>query len=211
MARTLRFDFQGVQFDMAINRVDRSKLYGSTDIKTLDPDGQVCSLATLAGDGKTLIGSGGTAIGYLGSQGQWLERSDLNPVNANKEPLPSVESSFKVTTELDAESSVEHYLNHSIRLCYLLHAEDPIPSALIDELTAGKIYQFQFSYRGGVDPDTAFLLLGEAGKPWLMVAEHSDIEPVGLEQAALCGANRDGEEDELDGDESLDPLDFGAL
>ncbi|MEM7257394.1 MAG: hypothetical protein AAF404_08395, partial [Pseudomonadota bacterium] len=93
MARSLKFSFNGSEFACELNKVDRSKLYGSVDLDTRDHEGNRCSLATLANDGKTLIPYGGTAFGYVNDDGQWVERSDLMPVDLSGEPLQVLPSS----------------------------------------------------------------------------------------------------------------------
>ena len=82
MARTVEFLRDDQSFKCAIDKVDRSKLYGSVEVETRDTCGLKCQLATLASDGRTLIQSGGIAFGYLGRDGEWLQRSELTAVDA---------------------------------------------------------------------------------------------------------------------------------
>jgi len=69
MARKLEFEFGGEPFTLAITKVDRSKLYGRVKTETYDAHGQECTLATLARDGRTIIPYGGTASGYVNTEG----------------------------------------------------------------------------------------------------------------------------------------------
>lgn len=210
MPRSLEFTFKGKTFSREIEKLDRTKLYGSVVIETLNADGEVCKLSTLASDGRTLIPAGGTAFGYMNPNGEWVDRSDLVPVDAKGKPLLEMESSFKAPTEIAEEVSIEAFLDHAIRLCYRLAGDDPVPKPLLVALSKGKIFKVPFSYRGGVDPDVAFILQGERGSIWMLIGEETSVEFIGLEEAALCGADRaqiddDEEEDEGDG------LDFGML
>lgn len=208
MPRSLEFDFQGSSFHCEITTVDRSKLYGSVSIETLDQNKQRCEVATLAIDGKTLVPGGGTAMGYVNNDGEWISRKDLVAVNLDGDPLPEVPSSFKQVNELNNAVSVDDFLNHSIRLVYLLNPESEIPELLSTELSGGKIFHLEFSYRGGVDTDPAFFLMDEKNALWLLVAEESKVQFVGLEQAAVC--EFDEQDDSDDGEEDTD-LDFGML
>lgn len=210
MARSLEFIFKGETFAREIEKLDRTKLYGSVVVETVNADGDVCKLSTLASDGRTLIPAGGTAFGYVNPDGEWVDRGDLVPVDAKGKPLIEMESSFKAPTEIAEEVDIETFLDHAIRLCYRLNGDDPLPKKLMAALQKGKVFQIPFSYRGGVDPDIAFILQGEQGSIWMLIGEATGVEFIGLEEAALCGADKaqvddDDEEDEGDG------LDFGML
>ena len=210
MARSLEFTFKGKTFSREIEKLDRTKLYGSVMVETVNADGALCKLSTLASDGRTLIPAGGTAFGYMNPNGEWVDRSDLVPVDAKGKPLTEMASSFKAPTKITEEISVEKFLDHAIRLCYRLKGDDPLPKPLMTALSEGKIFKVPFSYRGGVDPDVAFILQGEQGSIWMLIGEETAVEFIGLEEAALCGADKaqvDDDEEEDDGD----GLDFGML
>ena len=203
MARSLEFIFDGKSFSSEIQKVDRNKLYGSVEIETTDRDGRKCSVATLASDGKTLVPSGGTAFGYLNNDGNWVDRSDLIPVDKNNNRLNSVPSSFKDPIELELKVSKERFLDHSVRLCYLLDAED-MPQSFVKDLAEGAIFKTTFSYRGGIDPDPAFVMQGADESVWLLIGNENNIDFVSFEQTASAA-----EEDVDDAED--DDLDFGML
>lgn len=208
MARSLSFKIKSTTFDAEIIKVDRSHLYGTVNIETADMDGKRCGVATLAVDGKTVIPKGGTALGYINPDGEWVSRNQLQPVNLDGEPTEEVESSFDQPIELNKQCDVNTYLDHSVRLVYRLNPEAAFPAELLDELKAGMMYQFGFSYRGGVGYDPAFILSDEDDNVWMMVTTENAIEPVGLEQAAVCaGENLDEDAD----DEESSAIDFGML
>lgn len=208
MARSLSFTIKDTNFDAEIIKIDRSHLYGTVNIETADMDGKRCGVATLAVDGKTLIPKGGTALGYINPDGEWVSRNQLQPVNLDGEPIEEVESSFDQPIHLSNQCDVDTFLNHSVRLVYRLNPEGAFPAELLDELKAGTMYQFGFSYRGGVGYDPAFILSDEDNNVWMMVTTENTIESVGLEQAAVCvGENLD---EDTDDDESS-AIDFGML
>ncbi|HGG59028.1 MAG TPA: hypothetical protein ENK26_03815 [Gammaproteobacteria bacterium] len=80
------------------------------------------------------------------------------------------------------------------------------PPALDKALARGDIFKTLFSYRGGINPDPAFVLRGSDDTNWLLIAEENQIEYAALEQAAIIAAT---EEDDDEGDS--DDLDFGML
>lgn len=209
MARSLSFSVGENQFSAEIIKVDRSHLYGTVSIETTDMDGEKCAVATLAADGKTLIPRGGTALGYVNQDGEWVNRDQLEPVDLDGKPIETVSSSFDKPIELSNQCDIEVFLDHSVRLVYRLDPEDGIPDALMAELKDGAVYQFGFSYRGGVGYDPAFVLADEEDNVWMMVASENRIESVGLAQAAVCyGEDLDSDTDDQDVSDSID---FGML
>ena len=202
MARTLEFLFAGQSLKCGIDKVDRAALYGSTDVETRDKAGSRCQIATLANDGRTLIPSGGTALGYVARDGTWLERSGLTAVDSRGNRLNTVSSSFDQPIELEIKTTPERFLDHSIRSAYLLEiVEGGVPAALGKALGEGAIYKFDFSYRGGLAADPAFLLRDGDDALWLLIGDDNNVNFVGLAEAAGL-AIEDGAEaadsDELD-------------
>ncbi len=204
MPRALKFKYGGSEFECELNKIDRRKLYGSVDVETRDIDGNRCGLATLANDGKTLIPYGGTALGYISSDGEWVERGELKPVNLSGEELPLLPSSFDITIELEQTVTLEEFLNYSSRLVYLIGAGEDMDPAIVKEIADGKIFRFDFLYREGISADPAFLLGSKDGMIWMMVGKPSSIDYVGLDQAAVCFV--DQEEDEEVGDFDFEML-----
>jgi len=213
MPRKLEFTVKGKKasaFTAELHKVDRSHLYGSVRLLTTDSDDRKCVTATLASDGKTLIPKGGTALGYVNPDGEWIGRDDLNPVDLDGNEIEEVASSFDAPIDLEKKSSALELLDHNIRLTYRLDSEDGLPAALTKELAKGTIYSFGFSYRGGVGHDPAFILADEDDNVWLMITSANDIDFVTLEQAALCA--RKADTDEVEGEEEEeDALDFGMM
>lgn len=197
MARSLSFTINDATFDAEIIKVDRSHLYGTVVIETADMEGKRCNVATLAVDGKTLIPKGGTALGYINPEGEWVSRDQLKPVDLDGNAVDEVESSFDAPIVLEKKVDVDVFLDHSVRLVYRLNPETPFPEALLAELKSGILYQFGFSYRGGVGYDPAFILSDEEDNVWMMVTRENLVESVGLEQAAVCyGENLDEDSEE---------------
>ncbi len=222
MARSLTFTLGKNSFDCAIHKVDRTKLYGSRSIETLDMDGNKCNLATLLDDGKTLVPYGGTASGYINPDGEWVCRKDITPVDFNGEELKKVPSSFNAGMPLDEQVSAEEFLDHSIRLTYALESVFPkneedeekpkgkpaMDKTFLKAIKEGAIFKTSFSYRGGVDPDPAFVLQGEDDTIWLMIGAENRVSYSKLEQAAVIDATAEKDEG---AETSGDDLDFGML
>lgn len=204
MPKPLVVQHKGNALSLNLEKVDRSKLYGYVDSEVLDEQGRRCELATLNGDGRTLVGKGGTALGLLSPNGQWRDRGALQAVDQSGAALTPVKSTFDAPVPLEKKASIDEYLAHNIQTVYHLAPEGD-PAELIAELRSGTIYTFPFSYRGGLEAHAGFLLLGADGNMFLAVGDLPNFQFVGLKQSAALA------EDETDGAEEDDSLDFGMM
>jgi hypothetical protein len=205
MAKPLVFEYAGQRIECDLAKISREKLYGYKETEALDDAGRRCELATLADDGHTLIGRGGVALGYLTADGEWRDKTQLKPVSPEGEELKPFPSSFSAPIELTDRISTEAFLEHDVRAVYHLSSAAEW-AALKDELTSGTVFAFPFSYRGGLTPDTAFLLANLAGEVFLAVGKRADIRFVDLKETAELLAE-EGEE----GEEEADMMDFEMM
>jgi len=205
MAKPLVFEFHDRQIAFSMSKVDRSKLYGYKTTEVEDEKGQPCQLATLAGDGKTVVGAGGVAMAYLSPDGAWCDRSELKPVDVEGKRIDPVASSFSAAVPLGEEASLEEYLDHNVRAVYLMESPDDV-AELMDRLRDGAIFKFAYSFRGGLEPDAGFLLMGQDGRVYFAVGTPTSIEYVGLQQAAGFV-----DEDEAADVEEADLTDFDMI
>jgi hypothetical protein len=199
MAKPLTVEFQGESVNLALEKVERAKLYGYVETEVVDEAGKHCELATLTGDGHSLVGKGGAAIAYLSPNGLWRKKSELKPVDIHGQLIQPVKSTFDAPVKLDKKATIDEYLAHNINLIYCL-TPDEENAALKKELQAGAIFQFPFSYRGGLEASAGFLLLGSDGNIFLCVGTPTAIEFVGLKAAATVPTDVEAvatEEDDL--------------
>ncbi|MCA9130730.1 MAG: hypothetical protein KDB22_26775 [Planctomycetales bacterium] len=211
MARPLVFQFGDTEFALAMSKVDRSKLYGSKELEVVDEADQPCELATLADDGRTLIGRGGTGLGWIDVDGKWRAKSELKPINVEGDVITPVASSFGQTLKLFETVTADEFLDHNIRLVYSLSLDVTSDGAaggslaeLRRELERGAIFTFPYSYRGGLESDTAFILLSESGEIMMAVGTRAEVSFVGIQTQVV-------EETELDADDDQDLLDFDMI
>jgi hypothetical protein len=205
MPRALILRHRGVELSFTIEKLDRTKLYGSVDVEAIDDQGRRCELATLASDGKTLLGKGGTAAAFLSQDGSWLDRGTLKPVDAFGDPITPVPSSFSAPVELGEETDVDDYLQHNVKSVYALTTEADL-EALRAELKQGKIYKFPYSFRGGLVADVGFLLANPEGEVFLAVGQPTRIHFLGLDVLPVYE-----DEETPEGAEAEDELDFGMM
>lgn len=194
MAKELAFSFQGEPSSFAISKIDRSKLYGYKEPEILDENESPCEFAVLADDGSTLIGGGDISMGYLTPDGLWTTKDQLTPVNIDGEKIEPVKSSFGSVIELETQTDIDEFLKHNIRLIYSLEPST-FSKRLKDALIEQKIFKFPYSYRGGLQADSAFLLQGADGNFYLLVGDELEIDFIGLKQVAASVQEEDDAEE----------------
>jgi hypothetical protein len=195
MARPLVLTFGGSDIPLVLDKVERSDLYGFVEIESLDEQGRKCTLATLADDGRSIIGTGGTALVNLTPDGNWIEKTSLVPTDNQGNRITPVASSYSAPVPLENTASVDEYLSHDIRAVYQISSEVDL-GPLLEKLKAGTIFQFPYSFRGGLDADVGFVLMSADGMPFLAVGSPTKLEFVGFEQTAAIAGDDDAEQEE---------------
>ena len=196
MAKPLVFHFGEGDIAFALSKIDRSRLYGYKEVEALDEQGRRCELATLAGDGHTVIGRGGSSFAQLNVDGEWCEKSSLKPIDIDGHQIQPVASSYSAPVPLTQPTTVDDYLQHNIRLVYQLQPEGDA-SPLFDELAKGAIFKFPYSYRGGLEADAGFLIQGVDGNFFMAVGNPTRVEFVAPAQVSAL-EEEEGETDEAD-------------
>ena len=204
MAKPLVLNFGGADLPLALAKVERSDLYGYVEIETLDEQGRKCAMANLANDGKCVMATGGSALASLSADGQWMERKALIATDQNGQKITPVPSSYAAPVPLKQTATIDEYLEHNIRAVYQISSEADL-SPLMSELKKGTMFKFPYSYRGGLEPDAAFLLLASDGTPFLAIGSPAKLEFVAF--ANTAGVTPD-EEEAAEEEESLD---FGMM
>ena len=199
MPKPIRFSQDGKQLVFQMEKVDRSKLYGFKELVVQVENDQSCELATLAEDGKTLVGKGGTGIGQMTADGKWTDKTQLKPIDLEGNEITPVPSSFAAPIELTQETTMDDYLDHNIRLIYRLNvdSESATEEELISKLSDGAIFKFPYSYRGGLEADVGFILFNEDQEIFFVVGESTIVDFVGLQQVATPVSDEDTEETDL--------------
>jgi len=203
MAKNLVLSLDGKEFEVVLKRIDREDLYGKVEIEAFDEKGKPAVLKVLAADGKTLIEKGGTALEIVNEKGDSIERAELTPVDLDGNEIARVESSFNEPNELK-KAEVDDYLGLVVKSTYLLDApEGSDLRYLKDHLDGKQLYSFPFSYRGGIEHDSAYIL-GDAKDAFMVVGKDGNLEYLKLNQAGVLSSN---EEQDI----SADDLSFDLL
>lgn len=199
LARPLVFQLGDKTLALEMNKIDRSRLYGYKELEVVDDKGSRCELATLAEDGRTLVGRGSTALGWVDVDLKWCDKSQLKPVDMDGSEVVPVPSSFGTPIKLFESCSTDDYLQHNIRLVYAAESQDDL-SDLKAELDRGTIFTFSYSYRGGHEADTGFLLTNDAGEIMIAIGNPTNVNFIGLSAPVMEPTN----EDEIDDGEMMD-------
>jgi hypothetical protein len=197
MPRPLVLSLDGQEFSISLRKIDREQLYGSVEIEAFDEKGNPAMLMVLASDGKTLIDKGGTALATLDEKGNSVDRRTIKAVDAEAHELETVPSSFDQTNILE-HAKTDDYLAQIVKSVYLIqpYGESDI-SYLLDHVTAEQIYSFRFSYRGGTEYDSAFVL-GNKTDAFMIVGKQANLQFAKLNQAVTLDLI---EEEEISADE----------
>lgn len=203
MARPLVLSLDGQEFPVRITKVDREKLYGAIEIEAFDENGNEAFLRVLASDGKTLIDKGGTALAVLSEDGDWIDRRSLIALNQDGDQIEPVPSSFNITNLL-SPATVEEYLSVIVKSVYVIDSVDEAElDYLKSHLSGGDIFKFKFSFRGGLEFDSAFLLSNKEGI-FMVTGTDARLQFLKLSQERILDSI---EEQEI----SADELDFDLL
>lgn len=157
MAREPIFTYKGKSFTSALTKIDRDKLYGWTEIKYKDQNGNSCSYINMLDDGKTMVGSGGLSLKSIDENGEEIDKTKLVATYIDGSPAVLNPSVFDVETELNDSKDVYDYLNMDVKSVYQLGIKEGLDD-LIEILKEKTTLYFKFNYRAGYDSDDAFLI-----------------------------------------------------
>ncbi len=198
MAQTLRFSLGGTEYEAAPVKIERKKLYGRVDTEATDANGAVCTSVRLDPDGDLIIPAGAVKTALLDEDGQWVERAELKPVDAEGKEVPVTPSSFDGVIALTKKVSSEEFLDHAWKSVYQLD-DSSLAAALGDD-----IYAFSFNYRSGPGSDDGYLLASD-GTAFLFSGGKAEFDYIGIEEEAVL----DDDVEETSDDE--DDFDFGMM
>jgi hypothetical protein len=197
MPRALVLSLDGEEFSVQLQKIDRERLYGDVEIEAFDEKGNPAVLQILDADGKTLISTGGTSLATLDEHGNSVDRKKLIPITSDGEEIEPVPSSFSAPNLL-YEATIDEYLSHTVKSVYILNPPEGSNLDLLDDVLSGdSIYKFDFSYRGGLEYDTAFLI-GNEKTVFMIIGTSSSMQFVKLNQASVL---EPVEEQEISGEE----------
>jgi hypothetical protein len=194
MAKGLRVRFQDAVTEFALEKVERSRLYGSKRRSTVDTDGRLCSRASLTEDGQVLLRSGMSAQGYFDAHGQQVDTDDIRAVDADGTAVELVPSTLGVEQSLVGPVDPRDVLDLSLTAVYRLTASE-FAADLRAALDGGAVFRAPFNYRADFRAESAFLLANTEGV-FALVGVPAPAR--WLEPNAPPPVDEDADDDELD-------------
>lgn len=196
MAKQLDIRIDGRSFTVYPTKLERKKVYGWNELRVVTPDGTPCQQAGLNSDGVTIIPNGNIKNGMLSEDGLWVERSELIAFDAHGNMAQAVSSSFDTGIDLLEKTTAEDLLDHNLASVYQLLGEE---SQLLSSKIGDDIYKFSFSYRGGYELNTAFIITN-GPNVFIIVGIDGSYDYIGLDQQGVL----DTVEDEICLEEAMD-------
>lgn len=178
MAKQLDIRINGRSFSVAPVKLERKKIYGWNEMRVVTPDGELCQQAGLNSDGITIIPAGNIKTGMLREDGLWMERSELITIDAYGNKVKAIPSSFDTGIDLMEKTSVEDMLDHNLASVYQMTGDEAM---LLSSKIGDDIYKFPFSYRGGYEQNTAFIITN-GPNVFIVVGNDGGYDYIGLEQ-----------------------------
>jgi len=186
MSRKIDIAFQGNVMRIALHRVDRSRLYGSSRRIGLDAKGRECATALLTHDGRHVLGPGSTAGMYLNEKGDLIVREALARVDERGQPTSSEIADQSRPHELTGPVPAEALLECVVAAVYAVDASE-LDSTLSAALSRGDIFHL---------PDKGFLLTNEHCV-FLLAAKPMRFDFVGRDRQIILEEDDDNEYDDL--------------
>ena len=185
MGRKIDVAFHGSISQIAIQRVDRSRLYGSTRRIGLDAQGSECASALLTRDGKYVLGPGSTAGMNLNEKGDVIAREDMELVDNHGQQSNggnAPDDSHELTGPVPAQA----LMGSIVTAVYEVEASD-LDSTLATSLSQGDIYRA---------PDKGFLLANEHGA-FLLATKLARFDFVGNDHQTVFEDDDEHEYDDI--------------
>lgn len=196
MARAVVVERNGVQARFSFALVNRAKLYGERRRVIVDEAGRPTTGGWLTSDGSMLLLPGGRAELYLDDDGDVVDRSALEAVDASGTLLTRLEPTLDTPQPLRGPVPPERLLELVTTSVYALDAEGELDQSLRESLARGDIWETDYNYVAAFERQTLFILQNAEGI-FGLVAEPAPLSP--LLRAAQPAVDEDPlSDDELD-------------
>lgn len=178
MAKALNLVLGDTTYALAPTKVERKKLYGWTEIRATDPDGNICRQAGLDSNGVTLVPKGAMKIGTITEDGNWMDKSELEAQHADGTKAELIPSSFDSDIKLNRKVDADYLLDHIISSVYQLEGDS---AADLVKAIGTDIYAFPFNYRADYSDDDG-MLISNGQTLFLFVGQKAQFEYIGLDE-----------------------------
>ena len=196
MGRKVSFKIQGDLLESEIVKVDRTKIYGSSEKIVLDTNKEECVLSDLY-EGSIILPKGSVGQVLIDDSGNSVSRSELIGFNLQGEKLEKVPSIFSIENNCK-KVEINDFISSSIKSIYQLNIDETQIESWKKYFLNDEVYFFEFNYREDYEGDDAFLISNEEGF-FISVGKKNEFEFLELSNVSVEDTDEDIEiEDDLD-------------
>lgn len=196
MGRKVSFKIQGDLLESEIVKVDRSKIYGSSEKIVLDTNKEECVLSDLY-EGSIILPKGSVGQVLIDDSGNSVSRSELIGFNLQGEKVEKVPSIFSIENNCK-KVEINDFISSSIKSIYQLNIDETQIESWKKYFLNDEVYLFEFNYREDYEGDDAFLISNEEGF-FISVGKKNEFEFLELSNVSVEDTDEDIEiEDDLD-------------
>lgn len=196
MGRKVSFKIQGDLLESEIVKVDRTKIYGSSEKIVLDTNKEECVLSDLY-EGSIILPKGSVGQVLIDDSGNSVSRSELIGFNLQGEKVEKVPSIFSIENNCK-KVEIDDFISSSINSIYQLNIDETQIESWKKYFLNDEVYLFEFNYREDYEGDDAFLISNEEGF-FISVGKKNEFEFLELSNVSVEDTDEDIEiEDDLD-------------
>lgn len=196
MGRKVSFKIEGSLLESEIVKVDRTKLYGTSEKIVYDTNKEECVLSDLF-EGSIILPKGSVGQVLIDEDGNSVSRSELIGFNLQGEKVEKVPSIFSIENNCK-KVEVDEFISSSIKSIYQLVIDEDQIETWKKYFTNNEVYLFEFNYREDYEGDDAFLISNEDGF-FISVGKSNEFEFLELSNISVEDTDEDIEiEDDLD-------------
>lgn len=196
MGRKISFKIEGSLLESEIVKVDRTKLYGTSEKIVYDTNKEECVLSDLY-EGSIILPRGSVGQVLIDENGNSVSRSELIGFNLQGEKVEKVPSIFSIEN-ICKKVEIDDFISSSIKSIYQLVIDENQIESWKKYFTNDEVYLFEFNYREDYEGDDAFLVSNEEGF-FISVGKRNEFEFLELSNISVEDTDEDIEiEDDLD-------------
>ena len=196
MGRKVSFKIEGSLLESEIVKVDRTKLYGTSEKIVYDTNKEECVLSDLY-EGSIILPKGSVGQVLIDENGNSVSRSELIGFNLQGEKVEKVPSIFSIEN-ICKKVEIDEFISSSIKSIYQLVIDEDQIETWKKYFTNNEVYLFEFNYREDYEGDDAFLISNEDGF-FISVGKSNEFEFLELSNVSVEDTDEDIEiEDDLD-------------
>jgi hypothetical protein len=196
MGRKVSFKIEGSLLESEIVKVDRTKLYGTSEKIVYDTNKEECVLSDLY-EGSIILPRGSVGQVLIDENGNSVSRSELVGFNLQGEKVEKVPSIFSIENNCK-KVEIDDFISSSIKSIYQLFIDEDQIESWEKYFTNDEVYLFEFNYREDYEGDDAFLISNEDGF-FISVGKSNEFEFLELSNVSVEDTDEDIViEDDLD-------------